>query len=122
MDEALIMVSDRPRRVGLGWVEDHVFVDWGDEYRALHSRAFPEMRVASVSFGQGSIGLQHILTQGGCGYFLEHSVTPLIGRGVLHRVEGTPRFSRPAFITYPAAAPNALLIDLAVAGLRAAIQ
>lgn len=121
MDEALIMVANAPRRVSPGWVEDYVFVDWGDEYRALHSRAFPEMRVASVSVGLGSIGLQHILTHGGCGYFLEHSVAPLIDRGVLHRVEGAPSFSRPAFVVYPAAAPNADLIDIAVAGLKAAI-
>jgi hypothetical protein len=121
MDEALVMVSNTPRRASPGWVEDYVFVDWGDEYRALHSRAFPEMRVASVSAGLGSIGLQHILTDGGCGYFLEHSVTPLIARGVLQRVADAPRFSRPAFIVYPSAAPNAALIDLAVAGLKAAI-
>ncbi|MDH3229898.1 MAG: LysR family transcriptional regulator [Alphaproteobacteria bacterium] len=121
MDEALVMVSNTPRRASPGWVEDYVFVDWGDEYRALHSRAFPEMRVASVSVGLGSIGLQHILTHGGCGYFLEHSVTPLIARGVLHLIEDAPRFSRPAFIVYPAAALNAALIALAIAGLKAAI-
>ncbi len=121
MDEALVMVASAPRRIGARWMEDYVFVDWGEEYRALHSRAFPEMRAASVSVGLGSIGLQHILTHGGCGYFLEHSVAPLIDRGVLHRVEGAPSFSRPAFIVYPATAPNADLIDLAIAGLKAAV-
>jgi hypothetical protein len=79
------------------------------------------MRVSSVSVGLASIGPQRILTHGGCGYFLEHNVTPLIDGGVLHRVEDAPRFSRPAFIVFPAAASNAALIDLAIAGLKAAI-
>lgn len=122
MDEALVMVSNSPRQVSAGWVEDYVFVDWGDEYRAMHSRAFPDMGVAAVSVGLGSIGLQHILTHGGAGYFLEHTVAPLIARGVLYPVEGAPGFTRPAYIVYPASAPNAGLTEIAVEGLKAAIK
>ncbi|MDH3388658.1 MAG: substrate-binding domain-containing protein [Gammaproteobacteria bacterium] len=118
MDEALIMVSDRPRRVGPGWVEDYVFVDWGEEFRRRHGEAFPDMDTPAVSVGLGSLGLEYILQNGGSGYFPLRVVQPYIQDGKLQRVEGGPEMQRPAYMVYPEIGRNQETLELALDGLR----
>ena len=43
LEETLLLVATNQREVVDGWVEDYVFVDWGEEFRRLHGEAFPDM-------------------------------------------------------------------------------
>lgn len=98
-EERLVMVSTRaapeaePGR-------DYVYVDWGPEFFAQHSLAFPNFAGAPLTVNVGWLGLLHLLEAGGTGYFparlaLEHERT-----GRLHRVPGAPEFHLTAYLCY----------------------
>ena len=118
LDEQLVLVSSVPRSVSPDWQEDYVFVHWGDDFRAAHSQAYPEMMAPAVSVGLGAIGLRHVLDHGGSGYFLESTVRPLVDAGRLHRVQGAAVFRRPAYLVYPTSPADPELLEIALGGLR----
>jgi DNA-binding transcriptional LysR family regulator len=120
LDEQLVLVSSEPRSVTPDWQQDYVFVHWGDDFRAAHSQAYPEMMTPAISVGLGAIGLRHILDHGGSGYFLESTVRHLVEQGRLHRVRGAAVFHRPAYLVYPTNPADLDLLEIALAGLRAA--
>jgi len=98
-DEDLVLVSNlRGRRS----VDDpaYVFVDWGPEFRASHSVAFADAPVPGLRFSVGAVALSYVLEHGGLAYFPMRTVRPHMDTGALRRVNGAPRFNRPAFATY----------------------
>jgi LysR family transcriptional regulator, flagellar master operon regulator len=118
LTEKLILISTSPRPVDKGRVEGYVFVDWGDTFRAQHSLAFPETPAPKLSVGLGAVALDHILKQGGSGYFLEETVAPLIAEGRLHRVVGAPVFERPTYLVYQSDPIDEDLVAMAIRGLK----
>ena len=117
-EETLISVTTRQRDVSEGWIEDYVFVDWGDEFRAKHGEAFPDMQTPAVSVGLGALGLQYILENGGSGYFPTRVVEPLIDKGVLFPVKGAPSVQRPAYVVYTSSPKEEKQLQLALDELR----
>ena len=97
VDERLVLVSTR-RRSAEEWDDDYVLVDWGPDFRAAHSQAFPDLKTPAVSVGLGAMGLQHILAHGGTGYFPMRVARPHIAAGRLFVVSGAPEFRRPAYL------------------------
>ena len=118
LTEKLILISTAPRIVEKGRVPGYIFVDWGDSFRAQHSQAFPETPVPKLSVGLGAVGLDHILKQGGSGYFLEEAVAPMIAEGRLHRVSNAPEFERPTYLVYQTDPIDEELQATAIAGLK----
>lgn len=121
-EHRVVLVSTRPRAARKGWVEDYVMVDWGDDFRAWHSHAFPDMPAPTITVGFGAIGLDYILEHGGSGYFLDYSVRPLIEAGRLHRVKGAPSYSRPVYVVRALDSPQAGLVDWALQGLQSCLD
>ena len=119
LEETLVMVSTDPREVSAGWVEDYVFVDWGDTFRARHGEAFPDMDTPAVSVGLGALGLQYILENGGSGYFSWRVVEPLVDEGTLHLLEGAQRVQRPAYVVYTGNPKDEEILQRALQELRA---
>jgi len=117
-EEALVLVSSRKRDVSAGWVEDYVFVDWGDTFRAEHAEAFPDMETPALSVGLGTLGLQYVQQEGGSGYFPWRMVEPLITRGELHLVDGAPTVPRPTYVVYTASPKDQDVLSRALAELR----
>ena len=99
LEERLVMASTRRRSVD-DWDEDYVLVDWGPEFRVGHGQAFPDLKTPAVSVGLGSLGLQHILSYGGTGYFPMRVIRGLLASGRLFPVAGAPEFRRPAWLVY----------------------
>lgn len=118
LEEKLVLVSTDRREVARGWVDDYVFVDWGDDFRAEHAKAFPEMKATSVSVGLGPLGLQYVLERGGSGYFPMRSVRTHLAEARLFPVQGAPTFRRPAYMVFPAEPADPELLELALTGLR----
>lgn len=116
--EKLVLVSTKPRAATPDWRADYVFVDWGDDFRAEHRQAFPEMETPAVSVGLGAMGLQHILAHGGSGYFPLRAVQSLLKGKRLHRVARAPVFERPAYMVYSAEPNDEALLNQALRGLR----
>jgi LysR family transcriptional regulator, flagellar master operon regulator len=100
LDERLVMVSTRPKPPSEP-KSDYVYVDWGPEFFAQHSLAFPNFTGAALTVNMGWLGLQRILASGGSGYFplrllREHELA-----GRLHLVADAPEFRLPAYLCYP---------------------
>ena len=118
LEETLVLVSTEDRDLSRGWVEDYVFVDWGDVFRTTHGESFPDVATAAVSVGLGAMGLQYILVNGGSGYFPMRVVRPLIAAGRLCRLAGAPTAQRPAYMVYAENPRDEELLSLALDGLR----
>jgi len=116
--EELVLVATDQRKLREGWVEDYVFVDWGNEYRALHGEAFPEMETPAISVGLGSLGLEYILQNGGSGYFPIRVVQPYLDEHKLFLVEAAPQIQRPAYVVYTENARDPETLKIALTGLR----
>lgn len=80
----------------------YVFVDWGPEFQASHSQAYPDLETPALSVSHGPLGLQHILDNGGSGYFPLRTIAPYLRQGNLHLVAGAHEFERPVYMVYPA--------------------
>lgn len=99
-DERLIMVSTEPRSAPEPQ-PGYVYVEWGPEFYARHNACFPNFSGPSLTANIGWLGLQHVLKNGGSGYFPVRIVQPHIDVKRLHVVEGAPDFFLPAYVAYP---------------------
>lgn len=118
LNETLVLVATNQRKLRDDWVEDYVYVDWGNEFRASHGEIFPDMETPAVSVGLGSLGLEYILQNGGSGYFPVRVVQPYLDQQRLFMVEKAPRLQRPAYVVYTANARDEETLEIAMRGLR----
>jgi DNA-binding transcriptional LysR family regulator len=107
-DDRLVLVSTRPlRRSELG--PSYVYIDWGPEYLARHSASFPEFFGAALTVNIGWLGLQHVLDNGGSGYFPLRLVRPHLESGRLMICSGRPEFRISAYAVYAADADDSIV-------------
>ena len=99
-EEQLILVSTDPKSEPEPQ-PGYVYVDWGPEFYARHSAFFPHFTGPSLTANIGWLGLQHVLDNGGSGFFARRIVEPLLKTRRLHAVTGAPEFSMPAYVVYP---------------------
>ncbi len=67
-EERLVLVRTTPSDRPLG-PEDHVNIDWGEDFAASYHAAFPDIGPGVVSISYGPLALDYVLAQGGSGYF-----------------------------------------------------
>ena len=115
IEEKLVLVSTSRNKAPKP--ADYVYVDWGPEFAAQHSLAFPELSSAGVSASLGPLGREYLLAAGGSGYFRLDVVRNHLRTGRLHRVADAPEFLFPAYAVY-AESTDAKLITPALAGLK----
>jgi DNA-binding transcriptional LysR family regulator len=112
-EERLVMVSTKaspPREPG----SDYIYVDWGPEFFAQHTLAFPNFTGAALTVNTGWLGLQRLVAYGGSGYFPARMLREHELAGRLHRVADAPEFRLPAYVCFPAKSdsePLALALD-----------
>ena len=103
LEERLVLISSDTSSDAARLAEpgpDYVYVDWGPEFYAKHSASFPDIAGPALTASIGWIGLQHILENGGAGYFPLRLVRPHLESGRLVRPAGAPEFSLPAYVVY----------------------
>ena len=108
LEERLILVAADPMappEPGPGYV----FIDWGPEFYARHSASFPNFIGPALTANIGWLGLQHVLAEGGAGYFPARLVRDHLETGRLTQLKEAPVFSLPAYVVYPADLDAALL-------------
>lgn len=96
---------------------DYVHVDWGPQFRNWHARAFPDFAGAGLAVDAGWLGLQHVITQGGCGYFPLRLLHDPLQAGLVHRVPDAPEFPMPVYLCHPTPVESAPLAS-ALASIR----
>ncbi|HEU4627003.1 MAG TPA: LysR family transcriptional regulator [Steroidobacteraceae bacterium] len=113
LEDRLVMVSTRSDPESEPG-SDYVYVDWGAEFFAQHTLAFPNFAGAALTVNIGWLGLQHVLKSGGTGYFPIRMIREHELAGRLHRVGGAPEFRLPAYLCFPTkveSEPLALALD-----------
>ena len=96
--EDLILVSSTEREVTNDQVDGYVFVDWGQQFRTAHSRAYPEVPFHRYEVGLADVALQHILKEGGSGYFAKDDVKEYIDNRDLYPVVNAKPLSLDIFL------------------------
>lgn len=117
-EEKLILVRTTPTDRPLAR-EDHVLVDWGEEFAASHQAAFPDEPNAVVSISYGPLALDYILATGGCGYFRQGFIRSYLDEGRLALVPNSPEFSYSAYVVHSTKADQEVMNRIR-AGLREA--
>lgn len=115
-EERLVMASTE-RNPAAEPGRDYVYVDWGPEFFAQHSLAFPGFSGASLTVNVGWLGLLHIFHAGGCGYFPARLLLEHEAAGRIHRVPNAPEFHLSAYLCYPTKSDSEAL-DLALDTIR----
>ena len=116
-EEKLVCVRTTPVSTPLA-PEDHVQIDWGDEFAASYQAAFPDHPNAVVSISYGPLALDYILATGGCGYFRMGFIRSYLEEGRLALVPGSPEFSYSAYVVHSTKADPGVM-DKVRAGLHA---
>jgi DNA-binding transcriptional LysR family regulator len=117
-EEKLVLVRTTPTSRPLA-PEDHVAVDWGEEFAASYQAAFPDQPNPVVSISYGPLALDYILATGGCGYFRKGFVRPYLEEGRLALVPDSPEFSYSAHVVHSTKADPGVMARIR-SGLRAA--
>jgi len=117
-EEKLILVRTTPANQPLK-PEDHVHIDWGEDFTASYHAAFPDQANAVVSISYGPLALDYILASGGSGYFREGFIRSYIEEGRLMVVPNSPEFSYSAYVVHSTKADLGVMARIR-AGLRAA--
>lgn len=100
-EERLVMVSTSAKKSTPEPQAGYVYVDWGPEFYTRHSACFPNFGGPSLTANIGWLGLQHILMNGGSGYFPMRIVLPYLAAKRLYIISGAPEFFMPAYVVYP---------------------
>ena len=113
LEEHLVMASTRADALPEP-SSDYVYVDWGAEFFAHHSLAFPNFLGAALTVNVGWLGLQRVLAYGGTGYFPVRTLRAHELTGRLHRIASAPEFRLTAYLCFPTkldSAPLSLALD-----------
>jgi LysR family transcriptional regulator, flagellar master operon regulator len=117
-EERLVLVrtppTDEPLRT-----EDHVEVDWGEEFTASYHAAFPDAAPGTVSISYGPLALDYVLARGGSGYCRRAAVRPFLEDGRLALVAEAPEFSYSAYAVHSTRADESVTARVR-RGLRSA--
>lgn len=116
--EQLVKVRTTPMKQKLG-VEDYAHVEWGEDFTASFSAAFPDQPNAVLSTNHGPLALEYILAVGGSGYFRKSIVAPYIEQGRLALIADAPEFGFSAYAVHSTQADEDVLARVRN-GLRAA--
>jgi DNA-binding transcriptional LysR family regulator len=101
--------------------EDHVDVDWGEDFTASYHAAFPDAAPGTVSISYGPLALDYVLARGGSGYFRMAAVRPFVEEGRLALVADAPEFSYSAYAVHSTRADESVTARVR-RGLRAAAE
>jgi DNA-binding transcriptional LysR family regulator len=99
-DERLVLISTEPDAQPEPQ-SGYVYVDWGPEFYTRHKTFFPDFSGPTFSVNVGWLGLQHLLHNGGSGYFPLRLVQPQLVSKRLTVVSKAPEFLLPAYAVYP---------------------
>ena len=116
--EQLILVSTKARGLEKGLVEGYVFVDRGQEFNRQHIKLFPEAPHHKLVFGSETVAFDHMLAEGGSGYFLLDNVKSYIDEGTLFLIEGAKPISMVSSLVYSANRKNSIPVQQALHCLR----
>lgn len=116
VEEQLVLAVAGPA-ARAGDLSGYVQVDWGPEFLARQAASLPGLPAPALAVNVGWLGLQHVLSQGGAGYFPRRLVAPHLESDRLALLAGAPVLSLPAYVAYPLGREPELVMS-AVRGMQ----
>lgn len=114
--EELILVSPDPNYPAI-LDSRYVFMDWGEEFAAVHAIHFVDFNMPRTSLAIGPLAINFIVDQGRAGYFPARLVKQQLDQGLLHVVADAPVFPFPAYAIWNSER-NPELVGAALQALR----
>jgi LysR family transcriptional regulator, flagellar master operon regulator len=118
--EKLVLVEADTPGCPPGADREHVYVDWGDEFRRSHRLAFPDQPSPALFMGLGTLGFSYLLHVGGIGYFPIELIRPQLISGIVRIIPGAATFELPVYAV-SAAEADAQALEAGLEGLRATL-
>ena len=98
-DETLLLVSSSP---DCPWPDPrYIHVDWGPEFVRQFTLHNPDTAPAAVTSNIGALGLNHLIENGGSGYFPVRLLRKPLAAGQVWRIPDSPVFRLPVYMVYP---------------------
>ncbi|UWQ43333.1 LysR family transcriptional regulator [Leisingera aquaemixtae] len=91
--ERLVLVADRPLRLGREALPLFINLEFGSEYDARLREVLPRRSRQHIVLGNALMGLRYLQKRGGMGYFPAYMTAEALAAGTLHAVEGAPEIS-----------------------------
>jgi LysR family transcriptional regulator, flagellar master operon regulator len=111
LQDRLIMVTSD---ASIPYKDNYIFADWGEEFRAMHAAAHPDLVTPAITLDLGALGINVLLNNRGAAYFPERIVQPHIQNGLLTPVPGAADFPYPAYAVYKADFSAPAIMDKAL--------
>ncbi len=103
-----------------GNTEPTHFINWGEDFIRQFDIARPHLKQSRYSFNLGQHALQMMLHTGGNGWFRTRVVAPYLQTGVLERINNSPEFTYPIYLSYRSTKISVSLLA-AMEGLKTTI-
>lgn len=118
-EEKLVLVRTTPV-TGPFSADDHIHIDWGNDFMASYHAAYPDLSKPVVSVSHGPLALDYMLAASGSGYFRMGAVRALLADGRVAMVPNSPEFSHSAYVVHSTKADEGVMERIRE-GLRAAV-
>lgn len=89
-------IQDGPTRTD----PNYIYVEAGEAFGRAHAAAYSETKTPRISFGNATLGLEHLLSEGGSAYLPRRMVNPALDRQHLFELDDPIDFQRPLYLTY----------------------
>jgi len=116
--ERLVLVADRPLRLGRDALPLFINLEFGSEYDAQLHEVLPARSRQHIVLGNALMGLRYLQKRGGMGYFPAYMAAEALAAGALHAVAGAPEISLSCRALYLADNPALQHIRQVVRGLQ----
>ena len=78
----------------------YIYVDAGEAFGRDHAIAYADADIARISFGNATVGLDHLMRKGGSAYLPRRLVYDALAQERLFELTDAPIFKRAVFVTY----------------------
>lgn len=99
MDDSLVLVSAIPDPPA-GIDENYVFMDWGPEFAAAHSRWYPDFQLSRTTLLVGAAAAPYLIRNRRSAYLPYRVADDYIMAGTLHPVPDAPELPYPAYVVW----------------------
>ncbi len=108
MDDRLALVSGAPDHPG-GIDDGYVYMDWGPEFAAAHSRWYPDFRLSRTTLLVGAAAAPYLIRNRRSAYLPYRVADDFIGTGDLHLVPDAPELPFPAYVVWGSGKPEPIM-------------
>ncbi len=107
-DDRLVMVSGKPKSTN-ELDEDYVYMDWGSEFAAAHSRWYPDFRLSRTTLMVGAAAIPYLIRNGKSAFLPYRVISNHTSIGELHLVPDSPEYPFPVYVIWTNSKPKEVL-------------